>query len=104
MSGTNFDAEIISIDKPLLTYSGESGYYSITYLARDTSNLFYPVVVSFKYLNGILSNIRNIMYKPNMDIVHNNFCNPPGYFEFNTYAALGSSAGTIIGDEFVFGA
>ena len=104
MSGTNFDAEIISIDKPLLTYSSESGYYSITYLARDTSNLFYPVVITFKYLNGILSNIRNIMYKPNMDIVHNNFSNPAGYFEYSTYAALGSSAGTIIGDEFVFGA
>ena len=103
LSGTNFDAQIISIDKPIMSYSSESGYYSITYIARDTSDLFYLVVISFKYLNGILSNIRNIMYKPTMDILHNNFNNPSEYFEYNTYSVLGSSAGSIIGGEFIFG-
>jgi len=104
LSGTNFNTDITSIDKPIMSYSNESGYYSITYLARDVSDLFYPVIISFKYFNGILSNIRNIMYKPNMDILHNNFSNPSEYFDYNTYSVLGSSAGTIIGDEFVFGA
>jgi hypothetical protein len=104
LSGTNFNTEIVSIDKPIMSYSSEPGNYSITYLARDTSDLFYPYIITFKYLNGVLSNVRNIIYKTNMDILHNNFSNPPGYFEFSTYAVLGSSAGTIIGDEFIFGA
>jgi len=103
LSGTNFDAEFVFIDKPIVSYSSESGYYSITYLAHDTSDLFYTVVISFKYINGILSNIRNIIYKPNMDILHNNFSNPSEYFEYNTYSVLGSSAGTVAGGEFIFG-
>lgn len=104
LSGTNFNVEIVSIDKPIMTYSSESGNYSLTYLARDTSDLFYVFVVTFKYYNGVLSNIRNIMYKANMDYIHNNFNNPAEYFEYNTYTILGSSAGTVTSGGFVFGA
>jgi len=103
LSGTNINIEIVSIDKPLMTYSSETGLYSLTYVARDTSNLFYMFVTTFKYLNGILSNITNIMYKPDMNTVHNNFNNPSNYLSYYTYATLGN-AGSIVGGEFIFGA
>jgi len=102
---TNLNVQMTSIDKPIMSYSSESGIYSITYITRDTSDLFYINIVTFKYLNGVLSNIRNIVYKPNMNLVHNNFENvvfgTP--FDFNTFTVQGSSAGSIIGGEFVFG-
>jgi hypothetical protein len=102
LSGTNINIDIVSIDKPLMTYSGETGLYSLTYIARDTSNIFYMFVTTFKYLNGVLSNITNIMYKPDMDNVHNNFSNPANLLSYNTYSTLGN-AGSIVGGEFIFG-
>lgn len=101
----NFNVEIVSVDKPIMSYSSESGIYSIVYVTRDTSDLFYINVVTFRYLNGVLSNIRNIVYKPNMNTVHNNF-NDISFgrsLDFNTFTVQGSSAGSIIGGEFTFG-
>jgi hypothetical protein len=100
----NLNIEIVSIDKPLMTYSSETGLYSLTYLARDTSDLFYVFVTTFKYLNGVLSTITNLMYKPEVDVLHNNFDDLPEDWLFQTFTTLGSSAGTVVGGEFVFGA
>jgi hypothetical protein len=102
LSGTNLNIEFTHIDKPIITYSSDTNLYTLTYVARDTSDLFYIFITTFKYLNGVLSNIRNIMYKPDIDIIHNNFSNPQGFFNYNTYNIAGSSAGTVAEGEFIF--
>jgi hypothetical protein len=102
LSGTNFDVDIAAIDKPIMSYNNETGEYSLTYLARDTSELFYMFTYVFKYINGVLSNIRNTMHKPDIEISHNNFSNPSDTFEFYTYNIAGPQGGYIQNGVFNF--
>jgi hypothetical protein len=103
LSGTGFNIDIASIDKPIMKYNSESGLYSLTFVARDTSDLAYINVITFKYINGVLSNIKNSFYKPNMDLIHTNFSNPSAFVAYNTFTVQGSSAGSITGGQFLFG-
>jgi hypothetical protein len=103
LSGSDLNIDLVSIDKPIMSYSAESGVYSLTYLAKDTSDLFYIFITTFKYLNGILSNIKNTMYNTNMDILHTNFSNPLEALNFGVEAVLGTP-GEILSGAFVFGA
>jgi hypothetical protein len=102
LSGTNFDVDIAAIDKPIMSYNSETGEYSLTYLARDTSELFYMFTYVFKYINGVLSNIRNTMHKPDIEISHNNFSNPSDTFEYYTYTITGPQGGYIQNGVFNF--
>lgn len=103
LSGTNQSIDIIDIDKPILTLNTETNTYSITYLGKDASNMFYIFTTDFKYFNGVLTNVVNSMYKPTIDTLHTNFANPSSYNLFNTYSTAGSSMGTT-GDTFTFSA
>lgn len=102
LSGSPINIDIVSIDKPIISFSNESGVYNITYLARDTSDLFYIFITTFKYLNGVLSNIRNVMYNSNMNIMHNNFSNPAELLQLGTQITIGSP-GSILSGSFIFG-
>jgi len=102
-SGTNQDINITHIDKPVLTYSTELDQYTISYFGKDTSNFAYLFVIDFKYVNGVLTNISNRMYRPTIELNHVNFGNPlPAHY--GTYYVAGSSSGAIINGEFEFGA
>jgi len=103
LSGTNQDIDITRIDKPILTYNTELDQYTISYFGKDTSNLSYLFVIDFKYINGVLTNISNRMYRPTIDLSHVNFGNPHVY-NYGTYYVTGSSSGAIINGEFEFGA
>jgi len=102
LSGTNQDIDIVRIDKPILTYNTELDQYTISYFGKDTSNLGYLFVIDFKYINGVLTNISNRMYRPTIDLSHVNFSNP-FVFNYATYFVVGSSSGAIINGEFEFG-
>jgi len=101
LSGTGVNVNLVSIDKPIMSYSNESGLYSLSYLARDSSELFYMFVTTFKYFNGILSNIKNIMYRPVIDLTSLNFSNSLNYLVYGTYNVAGTG-GNITGGTFVF--
>ena len=101
LSGTGVNVNLVSIDKPIMSYSNESGLYSLSYLARDSSDLFYMFVTTFKYFNGILSNIKNIMYRPVIDLTSLNFSNSLNYLVYGTYNVAGTG-GNITGGTFVF--
>jgi hypothetical protein len=101
LSGTAVNINIISVDKPIMSYSNESGLYSLTYLARDASDIFYIFVTTFKYFNGILSNIKNVMYRPTLDLTSLNFSNDLNYLIYGSYSVAGSG-GSISGGTFIF--
>lgn len=104
LSGTNLNVEIVEIDKPIFSYSSETDTFNISYLAKDTSNIFYLFETRFKYYNGTLSNISTTVFKPALDAVYTNFANPTSYNNYLTYTVIGSSVGNIINNEFIFGA
>ncbi len=70
LSGINFDL----IEKPLLSYGRDTGKYSLRYLAKDTSGMFYDVVISFK-LSNVLYDLNVNVFAPNMYIHSENFGN-----------------------------
>ena len=98
LTGTNQNIDINTIDKPLLTLNSETNTYSITYMAKDTTNMFYIFVTDFKYFNGTLTNVVNSMYRPNIDTIHNNFSNPTNQLQYGAFAVLGSVAANTGGE------
>jgi len=99
--GKELSVNIVMIDKPLFTYDTETENYCITYLGKDLSNVFYVFKTFFRYLNGVITNVSNTMFKLNPDVKTINFALPLS--SFSTYTVLGSSAGTIMEDNFIFG-
>lgn len=102
LSGTNLNVNIVEIEKPIFSFDSDTGIYCITYLGKDLSNVFYIVKTFFKYVNGVITNITNSMFKliPNTNTL--NFANALSS-SYTTYTVLGSSAGKIINGEFNFG-
>jgi hypothetical protein len=101
LSGTGLNIDIVTVEKPILRFNTETSTYSITYLGKDTSNMFYIFNTDFKYFNGILANVINTMYTPTIETLHTNFSNPSSYQQFNTYSVAGSSTGNT-GGNFIF--
>ena len=101
LSGTGLNIDIVTVEKPILRFNSETSTYSITYLGKDTSNMFYIFNTDFKYFNGILTNVVNTMYTPTIETLHTNFSNPSSYQQFNTYSVVGSSIGNT-GGNFIF--
>jgi len=101
LSGTNQNIDISSIDKPVMALNSETNTYSITYLAKDTSNMFYVFVTDFKYFNGVLTNIVNSMYRPGINTNHNNFSNPSNQWLYGVHTVLGSGI-SVAGGELTF--
>jgi len=101
LTGTNQNIDIITIDKPIMTLNSETNIYSITYLAKDTTNMFYAFVTDFKYFNGILTNIQSSMYRPNIGTIHNNFSNPTNLLNYSTFVVIGDTP-TLTGGELTF--
>jgi len=59
---SSLNVNIVSIDKPLLSYSSETETYSITYLGRDMSGVMYIFKTYFRYINGKIANIYSGVY------------------------------------------
>lgn len=71
----NIDLNIVEIEKPILTYDGETQLYCLSYIGRDISQVFYLFKVYFKFINGVITNITNHMYKLDPDVDSINFSN-----------------------------
>lgn len=102
LSGNDINVNIVEIDKPLFSYNDDTGTYSITYLGRDISNVFYIIKVLFKYVNGVITNISNKMFKlaPNVNTINFSLTKPT---DFSLYNILGTTVGTVSGGSFVYG-
>ena len=100
LSGNDIEVNIISIDKPLFNYNNETGLYTITWLGKDIANSFYIFKTFFKYINGVITNISNSMFKllPNVNTV--NFVN--ALSSSYTTQSIAGSPGQIINGVFNF--
>jgi len=103
IAGKNINLNIVEIEKPLMTYDDETSSYTITYLGKDLSNVFYIFKIYFKYINGVITNLDNFMYKINQGVLSVNFASAQPSL-YNTYNILGTSPGAVINGAFVFGA
>ena len=102
--GKDINLNIDHIEKPILTFDDETETYCITYLGKDISNVFYIFKTFFKYINGVITNISNSMFKllPDVNSINFSYVLPNSY---STYTILGSGAGAINNDgAFIFGA
>jgi len=99
LSGTSLEVNIISIDKPLFNYNNETGLYTITWLGKDIANCFYIYKTFFKYINGVITNISNSMFKLLPDVNDINFSNSlPKYSSIN----ISGSASSILNGAYSF--
>lgn len=102
LSGKNINVNIVEIEKPFLTYDSETENYIISYLGKDLSNVFYLFKVYFKYVNGVITNINNYMFKLLPDAFTCNFSFATLSAQYLTYLSLGSSPGTVIDGAYTF--
>jgi len=100
LSGNNIEVNIIKIDKPLFNYNNETGLYTITWLGKDIANSFYIFKTFFKYINGVITNISNSMFKllPNVNTI--NFTGAlSSYYATQNIAG---EVGEVTNGEFIF--
>jgi hypothetical protein len=104
--GKNLEVNIVTIEKPVLTYNDENAYYNLSYLGKDAANTPYLVTTRFQYINNTIINVTCTMHKPATDVYDINFSNPEGSPYFDTYTLLGSAAGYLdtTNNTFAFGA
>jgi len=100
--GAGVEIDIIKIEKPVLNYSDDTGYYTLTYLAKDAANCFYIVTNRFQYINNEIANIACTLHKPTTDTYHVNFqnyrdtdLNPSVGPYFDTFAVIGNNTGFV---------
>ena len=100
LSGTDLEVNIISIDKPLFNFNNETGLYCITWLGKDIANGFYIFKTFFKYINGVITNISNSMFKLIPDVNTINFASALS----STYATynITGSASSVVNEEYNF--
>lgn len=103
LSGTGIDVNIVEIEKPILNYSNETGRYSLVYLGKDSSGMFYIFNTSFQYFNGILTNVNTVMQKTASDVYSQNFGNLTIGNYLITNTIYGTNNSTISGNEYIFG-
>lgn len=104
LTGTGLDFNIVEIDKPLFSYDDEAQLYCITYLGKDLSNIFYIHKIFFKYVNGVITNIFNTMFKMQPDTETLNLVTiSDSLSNYNTYFQISSSAGNVLDGAFVIG-
>jgi hypothetical protein len=101
LSGAGLNVNIVKIEKPLFAYDSDTGTYSITYLGKDLSDGFYIIKTFFKYVNGVITNITNTLFKlmPETDTL--NFAGALSS-SYTTYTVVGSGPGSIIDGAFTF--
>lgn len=102
LSGKNINVNIVEIEKPFVTYDSETENYIISYLGKDIANVFYIFKVYFKYINGVITNVNNYMYKLMPDVFTCNFAYATLSAQYLTYLSLGNSPGSVIDGAFVF--
>ena len=99
--GKNIELNIVRAEKPVLNYSEDTNYYTLTYLAKDPANCFYIVTIRFQFLQGVIQNVSSTLHKPATDVYHINFANRfpnnirIGSPYFDTYTVIGSAAGFV---------
>ena len=100
--GQNLELNIVTVEKPTLNYSKETGYYTLTYLGKDTANCFYIVTTRFQYLQNEILNITCTLHKPATDVYNITFGNElpnthtrAGSPYLDTSTIAGSSTGYI---------
>jgi len=99
--GKNLELNIVTIEKPTLTYSDDTTYYTLTYLGKDTANCFYIITIRFQYIQNTVQNLTCTLHKPATDVQHITFGNQyptlvyTGSPYFDTYTAIGSATGYI---------
>jgi len=103
--GKDIELNIVEIEKPILNFSNETGYYTLTYMAKDTADCFYIITVRFKYINNTVQDITATMHRPATDVYNINFTTSQGSPYFETYTTLGSAAGYFDSSDntFTFG-
>lgn len=101
LSGTGLEVNIVQIDKPLFNYNNETGLYTITWVGRDIANGFYIFKTFFKYINGVITNISNSMFKLIPDVNTINFTSTLSS-SYSTWLVTGSGTGTIQNGAFTF--
>jgi len=101
--GKDISLNIVSIEKPIINFDSQTETYCISYLGKDLSNVFYIFKTFFKYINGVITNIDNNMFKLLPDVNSINFASYVLPSTYSTYTILGSSAGTIQEGSFIFG-
>jgi len=102
LSGKNINVNIVEIEKPFMTYDSETENYIISYIGKDIANVFYIFKIYFKYIDGVITNVNNYMYKLAPDVFTCNFAYASLSAQYLTYLSLGPSAGTVIDGAFVF--
>jgi hypothetical protein len=99
--GKGIELNIVKIEKPTLTYSEDTAYYTLTYLGKDTANCFYIITTRFQYIQNIVQNVTCTLHKPATDVYHVTFGNqlPTGTYTgsslIDTYTAIGSATGYV---------
>ena len=82
LSGTSLSAiNIVEIERPILNYGKDTGKFTIKYLAKDSSGLFYDTKITFK-LSNVIYNMTVEMMKADMFLHSENFGN-------NTFSNIG---------------
>ena len=102
LSGKNINVNIVEIEKPFMSYDSETENYIISYLGKDIANVFYIFKIYFKYINGVITNVDNYMYKILPDVFTCNFAYATVSKQYQTYLSVGTSPGSVINGAFVF--
>jgi len=99
--GQGIELNIISIEKPILNYSKDTDYFTLTYLGKDGANCFYIFTTRFQFINNQIININTTVHIPATNTYHINFANRlpnesrVGTQYLDTYTIIGSAAGYI---------
>lgn len=103
--GKGIELNIVEIEKPVFNFSPETGYYTLTYLGKDTADCFYIITTRFRYVNNTVQNITCTLHTPVIDVYDITFGNPQGSPYLETYTTLGSAAGyfNATDNTFTFG-
>lgn len=73
--GTGLEINIVEIEKPILNFSKDTNYFTLTYLGKDPSGCFYIFTTRFQYINNTIININTTMHTPATNAYHANFAN-----------------------------
>lgn len=70
---TIMDVNIVSIEKPVLTYNSRNQIFNVSYMAKDINNIPYIGTVEFKFENSVLVVQSANFFKTNLYTATSNF-------------------------------
>jgi len=89
------ELNIVRVEKPVLSYSTETGLFTITYLGKDTANCFYIVTTRFQYTGTQVNIISCTLHTPSSNVYNITFASPIHDIYLDTNTIIGTSTGYV---------